>query len=102
MIDQIAEPALAAAGYSLLWYGRRRTQTGETFDASKFAATVLVGIAAGIGMAWAGIDVSQGTIETRLVAYAGAVSVIEALLKSIKDAYKSRVGREAKTGGSGR
>lgn len=95
MFDQILEPALAAAGYSLLWYLRRRVETGESFDPAKFLATLLVGVGAGIAMEIAGIDVTQGSVEARLVAYAGVVSVVEALLKSLRDAYKSRSGREA-------
>ena len=89
------EAAIAAAGYSMLWYLRRRAQSSEPRQLSKFVATVLVGAAVGIAMGVAGIDVTQGSVEARLVAYAGAVSLVEAVIKSIRDAYKSRTGREA-------
>lgn len=79
----VAEAAAMAATYSLLVYARKYSLDAETFQPYKFAATMAVGVAVGIGMALAGEDVTQAAMFARLTALAGTIVIVENVAKLI-------------------
>jgi len=97
LLAPVVEATVAAGGYSAAWYARNKAQNSAIkWDPTKALATIATGAVIGAGLAVTGMDVNAGTVQARLIAYAGAVSVIEALIKSVRDAYKPRLtGREA-------
>jgi hypothetical protein len=84
LIDQVLivlEASVMAAVYSGLFYAKHWQQAKEPFEWQKFAATLAVGIVVGVVAALSGGEVFQADIETKLVAYAGAIALIETILK---------------------
>lgn len=83
---------LAAAGYSVLFYGKTRQGDGdEPFSGCKFGATLIVG--AGVGLAFGLTDttLTESRLETQLAAYAGAVAVVETGLKIVVRQIRGRI-----------
>lgn len=77
----VAESAGMAAMYSLLVYSRKYSLDAETFRPYKFAATLAVGIAVGVGMGLAGENVTQAEVFARLTALTGTIVLVENVVK---------------------
>ena len=87
-VPTVLEGVFAAAIYGGLWYARAYRQ-GEAFDSHKFAATLVVGAVVGMNMAATGGEVTQSSIETRLVAMVGVITAVEAILKTIVNTHEN-------------
>lgn len=85
----VLEGVLFASIYSVIWYARRRQSEGEPFAPYKFAATVVLGAVIGGALAVSGDPLNQATIETKLVAYAGLLTVVTPVLRMAVDGAKS-------------
>lgn len=81
--EEIMLAVSAAVVYAALWYSRAYARTGEPFDATKFAATVLVGALVGLGLSLTGDSATPEDIEARFLLYVGVISLVEALLKAV-------------------
>lgn len=89
----ILEAAGMAAVASIVLYSKRYATDHEDFQPRKFAATVLVGVACGIGLALGSEPVTQAAIEARLTAYAGIVILVETVLKTLTRAVRQATER---------
>lgn len=85
----VLEGVVYAAIYATVWYARRRQSEGEPFAPYKFAATVVLGAVIGGALAISGDLLNQATIETKLVAYAGLLTVVTPVLRMAVDGAKS-------------
>lgn len=88
----ISEPIQAGAlglvaglVYGGVWFMRARAKDDEPFDPSKFGATLLVGALVGASLGIANQEVTQSGIETQLVAYAGLITLVEGVIKTIRE-----------------
>lgn len=86
----ILEAAGMAAVASIVLYSKRYATDHEDFQPRKFAATVIVGVACGIGLALTGDAVTQAAIEARLAAYAGVVILVETVVKTLVRVVKTQ------------
>lgn len=82
-VQPIVTAALASLAYSLVFFAKHRERDGEELDTTKLGATVLVGIAVGITMTLSGDPLSQATLETQLMAYAGLIALVESIGKTV-------------------
>lgn len=78
-----------AAGvlYGAVWYARNRYRPdeGEAFRPAKFAATLVISAIIGLSAGLAGDPVGFATVETQIVTYVGAISLLEGVLKMVFD-----------------
>lgn len=79
---------VAAAGYSLIFYAKRRTRDDDPFRPRKALATLLVGAGVGLLFALAGDPVHQESIEVRLAAYSGVIALLESILKIVANSFE--------------
>jgi len=84
----VLEGVAYAAIYAVIWFARRRQSDGESFDPHKFAATVVLGAVIGGALAIAGDPLNQATVETKLVAYAGLLTVITPVIRMAADGLR--------------
>lgn len=87
-----AHGALAGIVYGLLWYSRQRSKDKarndgafESFNPYKLGSTVVIGAAIGASVSASGAPIDQASFEQQIVAYTGAISLTEAVLKSAAD-----------------
>jgi len=76
LIAIVAAAIFAASGYL-------KSAGTENFEATKFAATVLVGIVVGAVMYASGSPVTESSVAAQLGMYAGVIAVVENVLKAI-------------------
>jgi len=76
LIAILAAIIFAASGYL-------KSAGTENFEATKFAATVLVGIVVGAVMYVSGSPLTEANVTTQIGIYAGIVAVVENVLKAI-------------------
>lgn len=91
--DRLASAALgmvAGAVYGGVWFARAHARDGEPFDKRKFAATIIVSAAVGLGMGLADAAVTEQSVEHQLMMYAGVIAIVEGLLKTFTEEVKSR------------
>jgi hypothetical protein len=87
----VINAAAAAAIYSLLWFARNRAKNPEeAFMPSKFLSTVVVGVFIGVAMSVQGMSVTQENVEVQLAMMAGAVTLVEAVFKTVLDSARRR------------
>lgn len=76
---------VAGSIYGFAWYARQRygkdVERRKPFNPYKLGATLVLAAVVGGAAGASGASVSAGTIETQLASYAGAVAVLEAVLK---------------------
>jgi uncharacterized membrane protein YfcA len=86
-LPSVVVAVVAGIVYGALWYARNRYRPdeGEGFRPLKFAATLAVSALVGLGAGLAGDPLGYTAIEQQLLAYAGAISLLEALLKTAFD-----------------
>lgn len=83
-LQQILLAAISAAGYSLVFYIKKRAkESPDSFDPYKLASTVVVGIAVGISFGLSGVDFGATDIQNQIAMYAGSVAVVESVLKTL-------------------
>jgi len=75
LIAIVAAAIFAASGYL-------KSAGTENFEATKFAATVLVGIVVGAVMYASGSPITEANVATQIGTYAGVVAVVENVLKA--------------------
>lgn len=90
LVIHVIESMLAALVYSVLWYARSHAKHGEEFNGRKFAATLVVGGGVGLVLAVSGVAVTAVGLEERLLLYAGVISLVEAVLKTVFAEYRQR------------
>ena len=76
LIAIIAASIFAASGYL-------KSSNFENFEVTKFAATVIVGMAVGAIMYASGLEVTESNVMAQLAAYVGVIAVVENILKAI-------------------
>ena len=76
LIAIIAAAVFAASGYL-------KSSNFESFEATKFAATVIVGVTVGAIMYASGLEVTESNVMAQIAAYAGVIAVVENALKAI-------------------
>ncbi len=82
---------VAGAVYGLIWYARNSQKPDdEPFQPTKLAATLVVGAVVGGVLAGTGGSVESMTVESRLIAYAGAITLTEGVLKTGFDWYRNQ------------
>lgn len=86
LLMEAGTAAVAAAVYASIWYMRAR-QKGEEFDYKKYLSTVIVGFGIGFFLGLMGDVVSFDTVQEQLAGYAGAVAMVEGILKVLKEKY---------------
>lgn len=84
ILTEVLTAIASAIVYSTVWYLRRRGQ-GEPFEISKAVATAIVGAVIGASMVLAGDPLRELTLEQKLVAYAGVISLVQAIVKSVNE-----------------
>ena len=76
LIGIIASAVFAASGYL-------KSSNFENFEVTKFAATVIVGMAVGAIMYVSGLEITESNVVAQLAAYVGVIAVVENILKAI-------------------
>lgn len=71
---------ISAIVYAVIAYAKTQ---GESFDELKFSATIIVGACIGIASYMSNNILTQQTMETQLVAYAGVTAIVENICKAI-------------------
>jgi len=69
--------------YSAFFYAKNQTSTGDPFDPTKAISTLIVGAGVGVGVQLSGLPITELSIETQLLAYAGIISLVDAGIKAI-------------------
>lgn len=87
---QIVLSVLAAVAYALAAYFKNLSASGEKFDSAKFIRTVLIGFVVGIASKASGIEVTEENILELSAGYAGAVAVLENLVKLVYNVLKKK------------
>lgn len=81
--DTLGASLSAAFVYSVLWYARAYAKNGEPFRPRKFIATLIVGLFIGT-IAWsADVVLTEKGFLARMAVYAGLISLVEAVLKTV-------------------
>ena len=76
LIAIIAAAVFAASGYL-------KSSNFENFEVTKFAATIIVGMAVGAIMYVSGLEITETNVMAQLAAYTGVIVVVENILKGI-------------------
>lgn len=90
LITEVLTGVVSGTVYGLIWYVRNRVKAGdvpEEFDPYKLGATLLVGAVVGGAMAYSGGSVAFERVQDKLVFYAGAITMLEGLLKTVDDRF---------------
>lgn len=80
-ITLIAQSCIAAAGYSLLFYFKKRQKSSEPFKWRKAASTVVIGVVVGLGYATSGVLPSQADISAQLATMGATIAAADQLMK---------------------
>jgi uncharacterized membrane protein YfcA len=83
LVKQVFFAVVSAILYASVWYARARRKGREKFNHEKFVATLIVGACAGAGMGVAGVDVTAAGVESALITYAGIITLVEGILKTV-------------------
>lgn len=83
-IQAVILAALSAAGYSLVFYVKKRAKENpDEFNAYKLLATAIVGLFVGISLELSGVELTQQGLASEIATYAGTVALLESVLKTI-------------------
>jgi hypothetical protein len=81
--EQVLLAVGSALAYSLVFYAKNRAGDPEDFKPKKLLATLIVGLAVGIGYGLAGVEITQELIFAQLSMYAGTTALVESIIKAI-------------------
>jgi len=82
VLEEILTALLAGFVYGFTHY-LKKAQNGEKFDPWKLAATEVVAVAVALALALNGQVVNQLTWEQKFIIYAGAIPIVENILKAL-------------------
>lgn len=71
----------AAIVFAVSFYIKNQQAADEEFDPAKFIATALVGLIIGVFSATTGNPITEESVVSQLIAYAGLVVLIETWIK---------------------
>jgi len=80
-MEAIIYAVVAAIVFALSGY--LKSAKDEEFDATKFAATILVGALVGVVLYVKGAAITEEAVATQFAAYAGIVVILENALKTV-------------------
>jgi len=80
-MEAIIYAVVAAIVFALSGY--LKSAKDEEFDATKFAATILVGALVGVVLYVKGAPITEEAVATQFAAYAGIVVILENALKAV-------------------
>jgi len=80
-MEAIIYAVVAAIVFALSGY--LKSAKDEEFDATKFAATILVGALVGVVLYVKGAAITEEAVATQFAAYAGIVVILENALKAV-------------------
>lgn len=83
---EVLTAVVSALVYSTVWYARRREQ-GEPLQPAKMVATLIVGAAIGVSMILVGEPLRELSLEQKLVAYAGVISLVQGVVKTANERF---------------
>jgi len=84
MYEDIILAVISALAYSLIFFLKKREKDiGEPYDYFKLGATLIVGLVIGLAIHFSGVDLTQVSLEQKLVMYAGAIALVESILKTL-------------------
>lgn len=91
-LAQVGTALAASLLYSLIFYAKKRANTGkETFNPKKLIATLAVGAIVGVNASLAGADLTYLTIEEKLAMYGGTIAIVESGVKIVYRTAKRRL-----------
>lgn len=83
-IQAVILAAFSAAGYSLVFYVKKRAkESRDEFNPYKLASTVIVGVFVGISLQLSGVDFGQEQLAAEIGTYTGTVALLESVLKTL-------------------
>lgn len=84
VIEQIGLPIIAAVIYALAAYFKNSGgPDGQTFEKTKFIATLVVGGVIGVIMVASGLPVTEESVALQMATYGGLVMLTEYIIKGI-------------------
>jgi len=83
-VETVLISVFAAIVYSLSMFVKKalKSENPDSFDAVKFAVTVMWGALIGLYMAYSGIEITEQSVEAQFTAYAGLIALTENILKA--------------------
>lgn len=84
-VETILISVFAAIVYSLSMFVKKalKSKNPDSFDAVKFAVTILWGTIIGIYLSASGLEITEQSVEAQFTAYAGLIALTENAIKAL-------------------